>query len=137
MRRVAGGRVSRIEAELSSDTRSGAGWVIALGVLQIAAGAVGVAFALLATIAAVLTLGIVLLVAGASQLAGAVWARDRGGFFLIDLSTLGTTMNGRHVPRGFDERDGTKRENGAETALPDARAVGLADTVFLEFHVVR
>ena len=57
-----------------------------------------------------------------------------GAFFLIDLSTLGTTLNGRHVPRGFDEHQGTKRENGAETALPDGARIGLADTVFLEFH---
>lgn len=59
-----------------------------------------------------------------------------GAFFLIDLSTLGTTLNGRHVPRGFDESQGTKRENGAETALPDAARIGLADTVFLEFRKV-
>jgi len=60
-----------------------------------------------------------------------------GAFFLIDLSTLGTTLNGRHVPRGFDDSQGTKRENGAETALPDAARIGLADTVFLEFRRVR
>src|SRR5207244_1993052 len=36
-------------------------------------------------------------------------------FFLIDLSSLGTTLNGRHVPKGYDEVDGAKRENGAET----------------------
>jgi FHA domain-containing protein len=59
-----------------------------------------------------------------------------GAFFLIDLSMLGTTLNGRHVPRGFDDSHGTKRENGAETALPDAARIGLADTVFLEFHKV-
>jgi hypothetical protein len=59
-----------------------------------------------------------------------------GAFFLIDLSTLGTTLNGRHVPRGFDEHEGTKRENGAQTALPDAARIGLADTVFLEFRKV-
>jgi len=59
-----------------------------------------------------------------------------GAFFLIDLSTLGTTLNGRHVPRGFDDSQGTKRENGAETALPDAARIGLADTVFLEFRRV-
>ena len=58
-------------------------------------------------------------------------------FFLIDLSSLGTTLNGRHVPRGYDEVDGTKRENGAETALPDGARIGLADTVFLEFRRVR
>jgi len=57
-----------------------------------------------------------------------------GAFFLIDLSTLGTTLNGRHVPRGFDDSQGSKRENGAETALPDVARIGLADTVFLEFR---
>jgi pSer/pThr/pTyr-binding forkhead associated (FHA) protein len=56
-----------------------------------------------------------------------------GRFFLIDLSSLGTTLNGRHVPRGFDEADGAKRENGTETALPDSATIGLADTVFLQF----
>ena len=55
-------------------------------------------------------------------------------FFLIDLSTLGTTLNGRHVPKGFDEVDGTKRENGSETPLPDVANIGLAGTVFLDFR---
>ncbi|MGH9314721.1 MAG: FHA domain-containing protein [Vicinamibacterales bacterium] len=56
-----------------------------------------------------------------------------GRFFVIDLSSLGTTLNGRHVPKGYDEVDGAKRENGAETMLPDSAKIGLADTVFLEF----
>ena len=60
-----------------------------------------------------------------------------GSFFLIDLSTLGTTLNGRHVPRGYDEVDGSKRENGAETVLPDQARIGLADTVYLSFSLVR
>ena len=60
-----------------------------------------------------------------------------GRFFLIDLSSLGTTLNGRHVPRGYDDVDGTKRENGAETALPDSAKIGLADTVFLDFGAKR
>jgi len=55
-------------------------------------------------------------------------------FFLIDLSSLGTTLNGRHVPKGYDEVDGSKRENGLETPLPDVAKIGLADTVFLEFR---
>jgi len=59
-----------------------------------------------------------------------------GRFFLIDLSSLGTTLNGRHVPRGYDEVDGAKRENGAETPIPDGARIGLADTVFLEFRRV-
>jgi pSer/pThr/pTyr-binding forkhead associated (FHA) protein len=60
-----------------------------------------------------------------------------GDYYLIDLSTLGTTLNGRHVPRGYDETDGTKRENGAETLLPDNARIGLADTVYLNFSLVR
>jgi FHA domain len=60
-----------------------------------------------------------------------------GRFYLIDLSSLGTTLNGRHVPRGYDEVDGTKRENGAETPLPDQARIGLADTVYLQFDVVK
>ena len=59
-----------------------------------------------------------------------------GRFFLIDLSSLGTTLNGRHVPRGYDEVDGTKRENGVETPLPDQARIGLAETVYLDFGVV-
>ena len=59
-----------------------------------------------------------------------------GRFFLIDLSSLGTTLNGRHVPKGYDEVDGAKRENGAETPLPDSAQIGLADTVLLEFQKV-
>ena len=57
-------------------------------------------------------------------------------FYLIDLSSLGTTLNGRHVPRGYEEVNGTKRENGMETPLPDAARIGLAETVFLQFSVV-
>jgi len=57
-----------------------------------------------------------------------------GRFFLIDLSSLGTTLNGRHVPRGYDEVEGSKRENGAETPVPDEARIGLAETVFLDFR---
>jgi len=60
-----------------------------------------------------------------------------GKFFLIDLSRLGTTLNGRHVPRGYDEAEGTKKENGAETLLPDRSKIGLAETVYLDFSLVR
>jgi hypothetical protein len=46
-----------------------------------------------------------------------------GQFFLVDLSTFGTTLDGRHVPRG-----------GAETVLPPRARIGLAETVFLDFE---
>lgn len=62
---------------------------------------------------------------------------QNGRFFLIDLSSLGTTLNGRHVPKGYDEVGGSKRENGAETPLPESARIGLADTVFLDFRIGR
>jgi hypothetical protein len=58
-----------------------------------------------------------------------------GAFFIIDLSTLGTTVNGQRLPRGDDDADGTKRENGVETPLPGGSRIGLADTVFLQFDI--
>jgi FHA domain-containing protein len=60
-----------------------------------------------------------------------------GAFFIVDLSTLGTTLNGQRLPKGYDEGEGTKRENGIETPLPDGSRIGLADTVFLQFDTVR
>jgi hypothetical protein len=60
-----------------------------------------------------------------------------GIFYLIDLSSFGTTLDGRHVPAGCERLDGVKRENGAETALPDAARIGLAGIVFLDFRRAR
>jgi pSer/pThr/pTyr-binding forkhead associated (FHA) protein len=60
-----------------------------------------------------------------------------GRFFLIDLSLLGTTLDGRHVPRGYDTVENSKRENGAETALPDRGRIGLADMLYLDFERLR
>src|SRR3954471_3358517 len=60
-----------------------------------------------------------------------------GRFFLIDLSSLGTTVNGTLVARGYDEADGSKKENGAETPLPDGARIGLADVGFVQFEPAR
>ena len=57
-----------------------------------------------------------------------------GHCFLIDLSTHGTTLDGHPVSKGFEIVDGSKRENGLETRLPDRARIGLAGTVFLEFE---
>jgi hypothetical protein len=59
-----------------------------------------------------------------------------GRFFLIDLSTLGTTVDGRPVPRGYDEIDGTKRENGVEAPLPARARIGLAGAAYLDFQAL-
>jgi pSer/pThr/pTyr-binding forkhead associated (FHA) protein len=59
-----------------------------------------------------------------------------GSFYVVDLSSLGTTVDGRAVPRGYEEVEGSKRENGVETALPNRARLGLADTVYLDFEAV-
>ena len=60
-----------------------------------------------------------------------------GRFFVIDLSTLGTTVNGKPVAKGYDDADGAKRENGVETPLGDAARIGLAGMVYLDFQTAR
>jgi hypothetical protein len=62
---------------------------------------------------------------------------ETGRFCLIDLSTLGTTIDGQAVPRGYDEVDGSKRENGVEMPLPARARIGLANAVFLDFRIER
>jgi uncharacterized membrane protein HdeD (DUF308 family) len=59
------------------------GLVLAFGIAQIIVGIVAVSFAFDATIASVLTLGIVLLISAGVQTAAAIWARGWGGFFLF------------------------------------------------------
>lgn len=59
-----------------------------------------------------------------------------GQFFLVDLSKLGTTVNGQTVPKGYELDGVTKRENSAETALPDECQIGLADTITITFSRV-
>jgi len=60
-----------------------------------------------------------------------------GTFFVVDLSTLGTTLNGVRLPRGYEDNDGTKRENGVETPLTTGSRIGLADTIYLDFDILR
>jgi hypothetical protein len=59
-----------------------------------------------------------------------------GQFFVVDLSSLGTTVNGRRVPKGYDEVEGSKRENGVETLLPLRARLGLAQTIYLDFEAI-
>ncbi|MEO8481203.1 MAG: FHA domain-containing protein [Acidobacteriota bacterium] len=61
---------------------------------------------------------------------------NTGAFFLIDLSSHGTTIDGQPVPRGYDEEGGTKRENGTEVPLPTRARIGLAGVVFLDFEAL-
>jgi pSer/pThr/pTyr-binding forkhead associated (FHA) protein len=63
--------------------------------------------------------------------------RDPSGrFFVSDLSMLGTTVNGRRLPKGYDEVDGVRKGNGVETPLPTGARIGLAETVYIDFEVL-
>lgn len=63
--------------------------------------------------------------------------RDPSGrFFVSDQSMLGTTVNGKRIPKGYDEVDGVRKNNGVETPLPDGSRIGLADTVYIDFQIL-
>ncbi len=57
-----------------------------------------------------------------------------GQFFLKDLSTLGTTIDGQAVPSSIEVVEGNKRDKGVEVPLPPRARIGLAGIVFLEFE---
>ena len=61
------------------------GWFLALGTVQIVAGPLAVGFVFGATLATVVTLGVLLLIAAGAQMAAALLARDWDGFFLFLL----------------------------------------------------
>jgi hypothetical protein len=63
--------------------------------------------------------------------------RDPSGrFYVSDLSMLGTTVNGKRLPKGYDEVDGVRKNNGIETPLPDGSRIALADTVYIDFDAL-
>jgi pSer/pThr/pTyr-binding forkhead associated (FHA) protein len=61
--------------------------------------------------------------------------RDRasGRFYVKDLSTLGTTIDGQAVASSVEVVDGNKRDKGIEVPLPPHARIGLAGLVFLQF----
>ncbi len=65
--------------------------------------------------------------------------RDSGSgqFFVKDLSTLGTTVNGKKIPPSIHNEDGQESDRNVEVRLPDKARIGLADVVFLEFKAVK
>jgi uncharacterized membrane protein HdeD (DUF308 family) len=77
--------------ELSVETRGirkNWAWLLALGVVQVVAGATTVGFLFNASLASPVMLGVLLLTAGGAQLAVAVLARDWDGFYLFLLLAL-------------------------------------------------
>ncbi len=56
-----------------------------------------------------------------------------GRFFVKDLSTFGTTLDGVPLPRSVEAVEGGKRDLDIEVALPDRARLVLAGLVTLEF----
>jgi hypothetical protein len=55
-------------------------------------------------------------------------------FYLRDLSTLGTTVNGFQVPSSIEVVGETKQDKNIEVALPERARIGLAEVLFLDFQ---
>jgi pSer/pThr/pTyr-binding forkhead associated (FHA) protein len=59
-----------------------------------------------------------------------------GRFFIKDLSTLGTTVNGRRVPASIEMVNGQEVDRNLEVPLEDKSRIGLADVLSLNFRTV-
>src|SRR6266567_6905674 len=60
-----------------------------------------------------------------------------GQFFIKDLSTLGTTVNGRRVPPSIQNVNGAEVDQNIEAPLPDKSQIGLAGVMAIDFKVVK
>jgi hypothetical protein len=57
-----------------------------------------------------------------------------GQFFLKDLSSLGTTIDGVAVPSSVEVVEGRKRDKGIEVPLPRRARIGLANVIVVDFE---
>jgi hypothetical protein len=57
-----------------------------------------------------------------------------GQFYLKDLSSLGTTVNGQAVPTSVEVVEGTRRDKNVEVPLPARARIGLAGIIVLDFE---
>ena len=60
-----------------------------------------------------------------------------GKFFIKDLSTLGTTVNGKRIPKSIEQVDGADVDKNVEAALPEKANIGLAGVVTLNFKAAK
>jgi hypothetical protein len=59
-----------------------------------------------------------------------------GRFYLKDLSTLGTTLDGESVPRSVEDTGSGRGDSSIEVPLPEHALIGLAGILSLEFEAV-
>lgn len=58
---------------------------------------------------------------------------ETGRFFIKDLSTLGTTVNGKRIPASIQRVNGQEVDKNIEVPLPDKAGIGLAGVLSLNF----
>ncbi len=60
-----------------------------------------------------------------------------GKLFIKDLSTLGTTVDGKRVPPSIQQTDGADQDANIEVPLPGKARIGLAGVLFIDFKAVK
>lgn len=60
-----------------------------------------------------------------------------GQFFIKDLSSLGTTVDGKRVPPSIQQVNGEDVDKNLEAPLPGKARLGLAEVLFIDFKAVR
>jgi hypothetical protein len=60
-----------------------------------------------------------------------------GQWFIKDLSTLGTTVEGKRVPASIEQVNGQDVDRNVEVPLPGKARIGLAGVQFIDFKVVK
>lgn len=60
-----------------------------------------------------------------------------GNLFIKDLSTLGTTVDGKRVPPSIQHNDGADVDANIEVPLPAKARIGLAGVLFIDFKAVK
>ncbi len=60
-----------------------------------------------------------------------------GKFFLKDLSTYGTTLDGKRVPPSIERASGNETDNNLEIPLPPKAKIGLAGVLEIQFRAAR
>jgi len=60
-----------------------------------------------------------------------------GNLFIKDLSTLGTTVDGKRVPPSIERSGGADMDANIEVPLPAKARIGLAGVLFIDFKAVK
>jgi pSer/pThr/pTyr-binding forkhead associated (FHA) protein len=60
-----------------------------------------------------------------------------GKLFIKDLSTLGTTVDGKRVPPSIQHTEGGDQDANIEVPLPAKARIGLAGVLFIDFKAVK